>query len=157
MDIVIVRPPLVYGPNAPGNFGKLLSLVKKHLPLPLGAIDNKRSLVAIDNLVDFVVTCIEHPKAANETFLVSDDTDISTTELLRLMTEAAGHTPRLIPVPMSWLKLAGKITGKQSIIDRLCSSLQVDISHTKQVLGWTPPITVEEGIAKCFKAKSNEP
>lgn len=150
IEVVIIRPPLVYGASAPGNFGKLARLAQKNLPLPLGAIHNKRSLVALDNLVDLIVTCIDHPKAANQTFLVSDDQDISTTELLKLMTRAAGKKPWLLPVPMSWLKLAGKLTGKQAVIDRLCGNLQVDITHTKQTLGWTPPVTVEEGIARCF-------
>lgn len=153
MDLVIIRPPLVYGANAPGNFGKLAKLAQKNLPLPLGAIHNKRSLVALDNLVDLIVTCIDHPKAANQTFLVSDDQDISTTELLKLMTRAAGKKPWLLPVPMSWLKLAGKLTGKQAVIDRLCGNLQVDISHTKDTLGWVPPVSVEEGIARCFATK----
>jgi nucleoside-diphosphate-sugar epimerase len=152
MEVVIIRPPLVYGPNAPGNFGKLAKLAQKNLPLPLGAIKNQRSLVALGNLVDLIVTCIDHPKAANQTFLVSDDQDVSTTELLQIMTHAAGKKPKLLPVPMSWLQLAGKLTGKSAIIDRLCGNLQVDISHTKQTLGWTPPITVEEGIARCFNS-----
>ncbi|MEO3678871.1 SDR family oxidoreductase [Rheinheimera sp. FR7-31] len=150
MEVVIIRPPLVYGANAPGNFGKLAKLAQKNLPLPLGAIHNKRSLVALDNLVDLIVTCIDHPNAANQTFLVSDDRDVSTTELLKLMTRAAGKKPWLLPVPMSWLKLAGKLTGKQAVVDRLCGNLQVDITHTKQTLGWTPLVTVEEGIARCF-------
>jgi nucleoside-diphosphate-sugar epimerase len=150
MGVVIIRPPLVYGLNAPGNFGKLAKLAEKNLPLPLGAIHNKRSLVALNNLVDLIVTCIDHPNAANQTFLVSDDQDVSTTELLEMMTRAAGKTPRLLPVPVSWLKLAGRLTGKQAVIDRLCGNLQVDITHTKQTLGWVPPITVEEGIRRCF-------
>ncbi|MDP5460139.1 SDR family oxidoreductase [Alishewanella sp. SMS8] len=150
MEVVIIRPPLVYGLDAPGNFGKLAKLAQKNLPLPLGAIHNKRSLVARDNLVDLIITCIDHPKAANQTFLVSDDQDVSTTELLQMMTRAAGKKPRLIPVPVSWLKLAGKLTGKQAVIDRLCGNLQVDISHTKDTLNWKPPVTVEEGIARCF-------
>jgi nucleoside-diphosphate-sugar epimerase len=151
MEVVIIRPPLVYGANAPGNFGKLVNLVQKNLPLPLGAVHNKRSLVALDNLVDLIVTCVDHPKAANQTFLVSDDQDVSTTELLEMMTCAAGKKPRLISLPVSWLKFAAKLIGKQAIIDRLCGNLQVDISHTKQTLGWTPPISVEEGIRRCFK------
>ncbi|MDX1538539.1 SDR family oxidoreductase [Arsukibacterium sp.] len=150
MEVVIIRPPLVYGPGVKANFAAMLMLAKKNLPLPLGAIHNKRSLVALDNLVDLIVTCIDHPKAANHTFLVSDDQDVSTTELLQMMTHAAGKKPRLIPVPVSWLKLAGKLTGKQAVVDRLCGNLQVDISHTKKTLGWKPPITVEEGIARCF-------
>lgn len=152
MELVIIRPPLVYGAGAPGNIYKLVTLARKNLPLPLGAVRNKRSLVALDNLVDLIVTCIEHPKAANQTFLVSDDHDVSTTELLQMMTRAAGKTPWLMPVPLSWLKLAAKLTGKQAVIDRLCGNLQVDISHTKDTLGWTPPVSVEEGIIKCFSS-----
>lgn len=150
MEVVIIRPPLVYGFGVKANFAAMLKLAKKNLPLPLGAIHNKRSLVALDNLVDLILTCINHPKAANQTFLVSDDQDVSTTELLKLMTRAAGRNPRLLPVPMAWLKLVGKITGKQSVIDRLCGNLRVDITHTKQTLGWTPPVTVDQGIARCF-------
>ncbi|MBV2127798.1 UDP-glucose 4-epimerase family protein [Arsukibacterium indicum] len=150
MEIVIIRPPLVYGYGVKANFAAMLNLAKKNLPLPLGAIDNRRSLVALDNLVDLVVTCIDHPKAANQIFLVSDDRDVSTTELLKLMTCAAGKKPRLLPVPVSWLRLAGKLTGKQAVIDRLCGNLQLDIEHTKATLNWTPPISVEEGIKRCF-------
>ena len=153
MEVVIIRPPLVYGPGVKANFAAMLKMAQKNLPLPLGAIHNKRSMVALDNLVDLIVTCINHPAAANQTFLVSDDHDVSTTELLQMMTRAAGKKPRLIPVPMSWLQLAGKLTGKQAVIDRLCGNLQVDISHTKDTLDWKPPLTVEEGIARCFAAK----
>lgn len=151
MEVVIIRPPLVYGPNAPGNFGKLAKLASKNLPLPFGAVHNKRSLVSLDNLVDLIITCIDHPNAANQTFLVSDDHDVSTTELLREITLAAGKKPRLLPVPMIWLQLAGKLTGKQTVIDRLCGSLQVDISHTKDILGWKPPVSFKDGIQKCFE------
>lgn len=151
MEVVIIRPPLVYGPGVKANFAAMMKLARINLPLPLGAIKNKRSLVALDNLVDLIVTCIDHPKAANQTFLVSDEQDVSTTELLQMMTRAAGKTPRLLPVPVSWLRLAAKLTGKQAVIDRLCGNLQVDISHTKDTLGWVPPVTVEEGIARCFK------
>lgn len=150
MEVVIIRPPLVYGPGVKANFAAMLNLAKKNLPLPLGAIHNKRSMVALDNLVNLIVTCIDHPKAANQTFLVSDDRDVSTTELLQLMTKAAGGQPRLIPVPASWLRLLGKLTGKQAIIDRLCGNLQLDITHTKQTLGWKPVVTVEEGIRRCL-------
>ncbi|MGY3901499.1 UDP-glucose 4-epimerase family protein [Aeromonas lusitana] len=150
MELVIIRPPLVYGPGVKGNFRSLLTIANRNLPLPLGAIDNQRSLVALDNLVDLIVTCVTHPHAANQTFLVSDDQDISTTQLLEMMTWAAGKSPRLLPVPMSWLRLAGKLTGKQAVIERLCGNLQVDISHTKETLGWQPPISVEEGIKRCF-------
>lgn len=150
MEVVIIRPPLVYGPGVKANFAAMMNLARKNLPLPLGAINNKRSLVALDNLVDLIVTCIDHPKAANQTFLVSDDHDVSTTELLTMMTHVCGKNPRLLPVPVSWLKLVGKLTRKQAVIDRLCGNLQVDITHTKETLGWNPPISVEEGIRRCF-------
>jgi nucleoside-diphosphate-sugar epimerase len=150
MEVVIIRPPLVYGHGAPGNFGKLTRLAQKNLPLPLGSIHNKRSLVALDNLIDLIVTCINHPKAANQTFLVSDDRDVSVTELLKMMTLAAGKKSRLIPVPLSLLTLSCKLIGKQAVIERLSGNLQVDISHTKETLNWKPPITIEEGINRCF-------
>lgn len=150
MDLVIIRPPLVYGPGVKGNFSSLLAIAKKNLPLPLGAISNQRSMVALANLVHLIITCISHPQAANQTFLVSDDDDISTTQLLEMMTRAAGKSPRLLPVPMRWLRLLGHVTGKQAVIERLCGNLQVDISHTKHTLGWLPPLSVEEGIRRCF-------
>ncbi|WP_447738147.1 NAD-dependent epimerase/dehydratase family protein [Aeromonas veronii] len=150
LEIVIIRPPLIYGPNAPGNFGKLLQAVYSGYWLPLGSINNKRSFVALDNLIDLIITCIEHPKAANQTFLVSDDQDISTTELLTMMYHAAGKSPHLLPIPMSWLRIVGRVTGKQAIIERLCGDLQVDINHTKDILGWTPPISIEDAIQRCF-------
>ncbi|KAE9624253.1 UDP-glucose 4-epimerase family protein [Aeromonas veronii] len=150
MEVVIIRPPLVYGPGVKANFSAMMNLASKNLPLPLGAINNKRSMVALDNLVDLIVTCIDHPKAANKTFLVSDDHDVSTTELLEMMVRAIGKTPRLLPVPMEWLKFAGKLIGKQAVIERLCGNLQVDISYTKEILGWQPPISMEEGIKRCF-------
>lgn len=150
MELVIIRPPLIYGAGVKGNFSSLLAIAKKNLPLPLGAIRNQRSMVALDNLVDLIITCVTHPHAANQTFLVSDGEDISTTQLLEMMASAAGKSPHLLPVPMSWLRLAGKLTGKQAVIERLCGNLQVDISHTKVTLGWQPPISVEEGIKRCF-------
>ncbi|MFM4849407.1 NAD-dependent epimerase/dehydratase family protein [Aeromonas rivipollensis] len=150
LEVVIIRPPLVYGANAPGNFGKLTYAVRHGRWLPLGAIHNQRSFVALDNLVDLIITCVTHPHATNQTFLVSDDQDISTTQLLEMMSRAAGKSPRLLPMPMSWLRLAGKLTGKQVVIERLCGNLQVDISHTKATLCWQPPISVEEGIKRCF-------
>lgn len=150
MELVIIRPPLVYGPGVKGNFSSLLALAKKNLPLPLGAIHNQRSMVALDNLVDLIIICIRHPQAVNQTFLVSDGDDISTTQLLVMMTLAAGKSPRLLSVPMSWLRLLGRVIGKRAVIERLCGNLLVDISYTKEILGWQPPISVEEGIRRCF-------
>ena len=151
MEIVIIRPPLVYGKNAPGNFGTLLKVVKKNLPLPLGAINNKRSFVAIDNLIDLILTCIEHPNAKNQTFLVSDDENISTSNLLKKLTLAAGKKHRLLPLPVSLLKFLASIIGKKTSVERFTSSLTVNIEHTKKVLNWNPPITLDEGIRRCFK------
>ena len=150
MEVVIIRPPLVYGPGVKGNFASMLAIAKKNVPLPLGAIRNKRSLVAVDNLVDLIVTCIDHPKAGNQTFLVSDDYDVSTTELLKQLIVAAGYKPRLIPVPMKFVRLAATLIGRKEIADRLCGSLRIDISHTKDTLGWAPPLSFEEAIARCF-------
>jgi nucleoside-diphosphate-sugar epimerase len=151
MELVIIRPPLVYGPGVKANFAALMNLARKNLPLPLGAVRNKRSLVALDNLVDLIVTCIDHPKAASQTFLVSDGEDVSTTELLTLMTRAAGKTPHLLPVPMSWLQKGAGMLGKKAIADRLCGSLQLDITHTRETLNWAPPLTIKQGIEQCFK------
>ncbi|GJA12057.1 UDP-glucose 4-epimerase family protein [Aeromonas caviae] len=150
MELVVIRPPLIYGAGVKGNFSSLLAIAKKNLPLPLGAINNQRSMVALANLSDLIITCVSHPQAANQIFLVSDDCDVSTTQLLEMMTRAVGKSPRLFSIPMSWLRFAGKLTGKQAVIERLCGNLQVDISHTKVTLGWHPPISVEEGIKRCF-------
>ncbi len=148
MEVVIIRPPLVYGPRAPGNFGSLMRWIRRGVPLPLGAINNQRSLVALDNLVDLIVTCLTHPAAANQTFLVSDGEDVSTTELLRRMGQAMGRPARLIPVPASWLKLAAALVGKPDVAQRLCGSLQVDIEKTRRLLGWTPPLSLDEGLRR---------
>lgn len=149
IEVVIVRPPLVYGPGVKANFAAMFNLARKNLPLPLGAINNLRSLVAIDNLVDLIQTCIHHPKAANQIFLVSDDFDVSTTTLLKTMILACDKTPRLLPVPMHWIQSLAKVAGKSAIADRLCGSLQLDIQHTKQTLDWNPPLSFEEGIKRC--------
>jgi nucleoside-diphosphate-sugar epimerase len=148
LEVVIIRPPLVYGRGAPGNFGSLMRWLTRGLPLPLGAIHNQRSLVALDNLVDLIVTCLTHPAAANQTFLVSDGEDVSTTELLRRMGQALGRPARLIPFPASWLKLAATLVGKQDVAQRLCGSLQVDIEKTQRLLGWTPPVSLDEGLRR---------
>jgi nucleoside-diphosphate-sugar epimerase len=150
MEVVIIRPPLVYGPGVKGNFASMIKLVEKGLPLPLGAIHNKRSMVALDNLVDLIITCIDHPAAANQTFLVSDGHDVSTTELLRGVARAMGKPSRLIPVPAPLLQWGAALIGKQDMARRLLGSLQVDISHTQECLNWNPPLTVEQGLRRCF-------
>jgi len=148
MEVVVIRPPLVYGPNAPGNFGALMRVVQRGWPLPLGAVHNQRSLVALDNLVDFVITCLDHPAAANQIFLVSDGEDLSTTELLRRVAHALGRPARLIPVPVSLLAAGAALLGRRDMAQRLCGSLQVDISKTQTLLGWNPPISVDEGLRR---------
>lgn len=148
MEVVIIRPPLVYGPGVKANFFVMMRWLRGGVPLPLGAIHNQRSLVSLDNLVDLLVTCLTHPAAANQTFLVSDGEDVSTTELLRRLGQALDHPARLIPVPVNLLKLAAAMVGKQDVARRLCESLQVDISKTQHLLGWTPPFSLDEGLKK---------
>lgn len=148
LEIVIIRPPLVYGLGAPGNFGALVRGVHLGWPLPLGAVYNKRSFVALDNLVDFIITCINHPEAANQLFLVSDNHDLSTTELVRGIGQAAGVPPRLLPVPVSALQAVASLLGKGHVVQRLCGNLQVDISKARSLLGWVPPISLEEGLRR---------
>jgi nucleoside-diphosphate-sugar epimerase len=145
MEMVIIRPPLVYGPGVKANFAALMRAVQRGYPLPLGAVHNQRSLVALDNLVDFIVTCITHPQAANQTFLVSDGQDLSTTELVRGMAQAAGVPARLMPVPVWALQAGASLLGKGDAVQRLCGNLQVDISKARSLLGWVPPVSVEEG------------
>lgn len=151
MEVVIIRPPLVYGPSAPGNFGSLVRWVEKGLPLPLGAIHNRRSLVGIDNLVSLIIRCIDHPAAANRVLLAGDGEDLSTTELLQGVAKAMGKPSRLIPVPAGMLQFGAALIGKKAMTQRLLGSLQVDISETCDLLDWTPPYTVEEGLKLCFE------
>jgi nucleoside-diphosphate-sugar epimerase len=151
MDVVIIRPPLVYGPGVKANFAALMRAVQRSWPLPLGAVHNQRSLVAVGNLVDFIITCTTHPAAANQTFLISDGQDLSTTELVRGMAHAAGVSARLLPVPVPLLRLAGRALGKADAIDRLCGNLQVDISKARTLLGWEPPVSVEEGLRRAMR------
>ena len=153
MEVVVIRPPLVYGPGVKGNFASMIKLVSKGLPLPLGAIHNQRSLMGLDNLVDFIVTCIDHPEAANQVFLAGDGQDLSSTELLRGVARAMGRPSRLIPVPSFLLMLGATLIGKQAMAQRLLGSLQVDISKARHLLGWEPPISVEEGLRRCFQTQ----
>ena len=153
IELVIIRPPLVYGPNAPGNFGSLMRWVDKGVPLPLGSINNHRSLVALDNLVDLIITCIDHPAAANEVFLAGDGKDLSTTELLRGVAKAMGRPSRLISIPENFLMLCATLLGKKAVALRLLGSLQVDISKARDLLGWEPPVSVEEGLRRCFQSQ----
>lgn len=146
MEVVIIRPPLVYGPGVKANFAAMVRWLRRGVPLPLGAIHNRRSLVALDNLVDLILTCTQHPAAANQTFLVSDGEDVSTSELLRRMGAALGKPARLVPVPQRVLEWSAALAGKQDMAQRLFSSLQVDMDKTRQLLGWTPPVSLEQGL-----------
>lgn len=151
LEVVIVRPPLVYGPGAKGNFASMLNLVTRQLPLPLGSVNNKRSLVALDNLVDLIITCVEHPGAANQVFLVSDGQDVSTTELFRAVARAMGKSSRLLPIPASVLVIGAAVLGKKAVAQRLLGSLQVDISKARDLLDWEPPLSLEEGLFKAVE------
>ncbi len=146
MEWVVIRPPLVYGPGVRGNFATMMRWLARPVPLPFGAIHNKRSLVALDNLVDLIVTCIDHPAAANRVFLVSDDEDLSTTDLLRRLAAAMGVRPWLLPLPAQVLTGLGALAGRRQAFERLCGNLQVDIEATRQSLDWRPPIGVSEGL-----------
>lgn len=149
LEVVIIRPSLVYGPGVKGNFKNLIRWVARGLPLPLSGVTiNRRSLVALDNLVDLVVTCIDHPAAGNQTFLVGDGEDLSTTDLLRRLGLAMEKSPRLFPVPTALLPVVAKLLGKGDMVQRLLGNLQVDISHTCQTLSWKPPISVDEGFRR---------
>lgn len=159
MELVIVRAPLVYGPGAPGNFATLLRAVHRGLPLPLGAIDNRRSFVAIGNLVDLLALAVRHRAAAGQTLLVSDGEDLSTTELLRRTARALGCRSRLFSVRASWLRAAATGLGRPELGQRLCGSLQIDLSATQQALCWEPPVGVDETLvatARHFLGKRSE-
>lgn len=148
MEVVIIRPPLVYGPGVKANFAALMRAVQRGWPLPLGAVNNQRCLVALDNLVDFIVTCSSHPRAANQTFLVSDGQGLSTAELVRGLARACGRPARLLPVPVWALRAGAALVGQGDAIQRLCGNLQVDISKARKLLDWTPLISVDEGLRR---------
>lgn len=148
MQVVIVRPPMVYGPGVKANFALMMRFVSRGIPMPLGAIYNSRSMVALDNLVDLLVTCLKHPAAAGQTFLVSDGEDLSTTVLLRLIAQAMGKKACLLPVPVFVLEWGSVILGKRAVARRLCGSMQVNINKTRKLLGWSPLVTVDEGLRR---------
>ncbi|MDB5843509.1 MAG: NAD-dependent epimerase/dehydratase [Polaromonas sp.] len=148
MEVVIIRPPLVYGPGVRANFAAMMRWLRRGVPLPLGAIHNRRSLVGLGNLVDLVITCLSHPAAAQQTFMASDGEDVSTTELLRRMGRAMDCPAHLVPVPAAWLQQAAKLLGKGDVAQRLCGSLQVDIEKTRALLDWQPPLTLDQGLKK---------
>ena len=153
MQLVIIRPPLIYGAGVKANFKSLIQLCEKFLPLPFGAIHNKRSMVYVENLIDFIALCITHPKAANETFLISDDEDISTTTLIRTIRTRLGMPSLLLPIPQSWIVFVLYLIGKKSLSTRVCGNLQVDITKAKTLLGWKPPFTFEQCIKNTIQEK----
>ena len=146
LEVVVIRPPLIYGAGVKANFHSMMQWVQRGVPLPLGAIGNRRSLVALDNLVDLIAVCLRHPQAPGNTFLASDGEDLSTTDLLRRAAAALGVRARLIPVPAGILRAAAALVGKVDFAGRLLDSLQVDISDTKSILGWSPPVGVDEAL-----------
>lgn len=157
LEVVVVRPPLVYGPGVKANFASLMRALQRRLPLPFGAIDNRRSLVARDNLVDLLLCCARHPAAAGQVFLVSDGEDLSTAQLCRGLSQALGVRPRLLPVPPALLRLLGRLTGRSQQVQRLLGSLQVDISATCRRLDWRPPVRVEQALRETAQANGREP
>ena len=148
MEIVIVRPPLTYGPSVGANFLAMMRWLNRGIPLPFGRLDNLRSLIAVDNLADLLVTCARHPHAAGRTLLASDGEDLSTTELLIRLGRALGHPARLIGVPPEALRLGATLLGRQGLYARLCGSLQIDSSATERLLSWRPIVTVDEGLRR---------
>lgn len=152
MEVTIIRPPLIYGPGVKGNFASLISLVRRGLPLPLGGVThNRRSLVGLDNLVDLILVCADHPKAANQTFLISDGEDLSTTELLRKVGKALRQPARLLWVPAGLISLMAALFGKKAIFERLVGSLQVDIDKTCELLDWKPSVAMDEGLRRAME------
>lgn len=149
MEVVILRPPLVYGPGVKGNFQNLLALVERRIPLPLAALDkNRRSFISVSNLVDLILLCLEHPLAANQTFHASDDEDVSPAELLRRLGKALNKPPRSFPLSKNLLKMGLRVLGKGELFTKLCGNLRVDISKTKQLLGWSPRTSMEDELKR---------
>jgi UDP-glucose 4-epimerase len=151
VELVIVRPVLIYGRGVKGNLQSLTRWIQKGLPLPLGAVNNRRSLLSMQNLLDFLCTCLEHPAAAGEVFLVADGEDLATPELIRKIAMTLGVSTRLFSLPPVVLRLIGELTGRSAAIDRLCGDLQVDIEKNRQLLGWTPKVDVETALQAMFK------
>lgn len=151
LEVVILRPPLIYGPGVRANFLRLLNWVERGIPLPLGSVYNQRNMIYLGNFVDCIMTCLQHPKAGGQTFLVSDGEDVSTSNLIRVMAEAMGKKARIFPFPQRLLNMLGKITGKTGEIERLTGSLCVDSSKIKETLGWQPPFSLADGIRETVR------
>lgn len=148
LDLVIVRPPLVYAGHAPRNFPRLMQWVRSGLPMPFAAVHNRRSMIALENLVDFIALCIKHPAAANELFLVSDGVDMSTAEIVTHLASGMGRKARLVPVPRSLMRQGARLLGRESMYSTLCGSLAVDSHKAHRMLGWTPPLCAVNALIK---------
>jgi len=148
MEVVVLRPPLVYGPYVKSNFLQLLKVVDRGIPLPFANVRNQRSLIFLENLLDAIITCIHHPKAAGKTYLVGDGVNTSTPELIQKMASALGRPVRLFPFSVNLLRLLAKISGRSDAANKLLSSLAVDSSRIRAELGWTPRFTMAEGLAE---------
>lgn len=147
LELVIVRPTLVYGPNAPGNFGLLTKFVKKLPVLPFGLANNKRDFIAVQNLADLLITCATHPNAGGHTFLASDMETVSIKQFTNAIADGLGKKVLQLPIPVSLMRLVGKLTGKSTMVEQLVGNLQVDSSNIKEVLDWTPPYTMQQAMA----------
>lgn len=150
MYYTIIRPPLIYGKNAPGNFGTLMKIVAKNIPLPLAGVGNLRSMVGLRNLMSLIEHCISNEAAYNQVFLVSDNNDISTSNLLKIIGRLSGKYILLFPFPKVFIQWGAKLIKKETVYQGLFESLQVDISETCEKLGWEPPYTVEQELTQCF-------
>ncbi len=153
LEVVVLRLPLVYGYGVKGNLARFMKLINYGIPLPLGLVKNQRSLIGVDNLVDLIIRCIDHPDAVGKTFLVSDGEDLSTPNLINYISSSMGRTIWLFPIPIFLLKIIGLIMGKKKEINRLVGSLKMDSSYTRKILNWTPPVSVTEGIRRMVKGK----
>jgi len=148
MEVVIIRPPLIYGPGVKGNFANMMHWVSQGIPLPFARVKNQRSLLALDNLVSFIISCLDHPNAANETFLLSDGEDLALPEIIQKIAHCEGRKARLIPVPVCWMKLVARMLGKSDIANRLFGSLQVNSRKAQELLNWAPVVSIDEQLKK---------
>lgn len=152
MEVVIIRPPLVYGPGVKANFKNMIHWIKRGIPLPLSGLQNQRSLIGLDNLISLIITCIDHPAAGNQIFLAADERDLSTAELIRAVAQAANCPDRLFPFPTQLLWLASRLLGKQAIVQRLCGDLRVDSQHTQDTLNWAPSVSMQDELVRTIKS-----
>lgn len=148
IELVVIRPPMVYAATAPGNFQRLLKLVASGIPLPFASVINQRSMIALDNLVDFIALCVEHPAAANELFLISDGSDVSTADIVRYLSEGMGRKARLLPVPPALMRTGASLLGRGAMYTQLCGSLAIDSRKARELLGWRPKLTAQAALTK---------